>query len=63
MQQECKVELSRVLPLLKQAVEALQKVTKEDLTLLRSYTSPPEPVRVVVEAICFIFGVNEEIKF
>lgn len=31
------MELDRVLPLLKEAADALSKITKDDLTLLRSY--------------------------
>lgn len=57
------MELDRVLPLLKEAADALSRVTKDDLTLLRSYQNPSQSIRAVMEAMCYVLGVEQNIKF
>ncbi|KRX01956.1 hypothetical protein PPERSA_07601 [Pseudocohnilembus persalinus] len=63
LQNECQSELDRVLPLLSEAQDALSKVTKDDLTLLRSYQNPSNSVKLVMEAMCYVLGVDQNIKW
>ena len=59
---ECKKDLDRVLPLLNEAAHALGKISKDDLTKIRSYASPPRAVDVVMQAICYILEEDENVK-
>lgn len=61
LQEECKKELNRVIPLLKEAADALSKITKDDFTQLRSYTQPPESVRLCMEAMCYVLNEDKKV--
>ena len=37
----CETDLKKVLPLLEEACKALEKIKQEDITLIKSFTSPP----------------------
>lgn len=63
LKNECQTQLNKVLPLLKQATDALQNVNKDDLTRMKSYTSPPEAVRLVVEGLCYVFSLDANVKW
>lgn len=45
------------------AANALNKITKEDLTLLKSYVNPPKQVEIVMEGICWVLGENKNVKY
>jgi dynein heavy chain len=47
--------LNKVLPLLSNATEALDKITKEDMINLKSFTNPPLSAAVVMEGLCYAF--------
>ena len=44
------------MPALNDAMKALNTVTKKDLDEVRSFTNPPAPVKVVMEAVCIMVG-------
>jgi N-methylhydantoinase A/oxoprolinase/acetone carboxylase beta subunit len=49
-------DLDRALPALESAVKALKSLTKADITEVKSFTNPPNAVRVVMEAVCVLLG-------
>lgn len=49
-------DLDRALPALESAVKALKSLTKADITEVKSFTNPPNAVRVVMEAVCVLMG-------
>ena len=51
-----------MLPLLAQAAEALEKITKDDMTQLKSFTNPPPSASVVMEGLCYAFGEDTNVK-
>jgi len=59
---ECKKELNRVLPLLNEAAHALGKISKDDISKIRSYANPPKAVDVVMQAICLILEEDTNVK-
>lgn len=51
--------LSEALPALISAKEALNNLNKNDITEIRSFATPPEPVQVVTECVALILGYKE----
>ncbi|KAL8430370.1 hypothetical protein Efla_001135 [Eimeria flavescens] len=58
VEQECQEQLAEVMPTLLNAEEALKKLSKADITELKSMKSPPSGVVKVMEALCKLFGVQ-----
>ena len=52
-------DLDRALPALQSAVNALKSLTKADITEVKSFTNPPNAVRVVMEGVCVLLGEKE----
>eukprot|EP01039_Chlorochromonas_danica_P005727 gene5727-6311_t len=52
-------DLDRALPALEKATRALGSLTKPDITEVKSFTNPPNAVRVVMEAVCVLLGEKE----
>ena len=48
MRADCQKDLDRVLPLLDQAAAALDKITQDDMTQLKSYNNPPPAAAIVM---------------
>ncbi|XP_050419254.2 dynein axonemal heavy chain 7, partial [Patella vulgata] len=57
---ECDRELGEAIPALNAAISALNTLTPQDITLVKSMKSPPAGVRLVMEAICVLKGVKAE---
>lgn len=53
---ECERDLSEAMPALKAAEKAVECITKNDIALLKKLGSPPEDVRMVMAAVCVLFG-------
>lgn len=51
--------LSQALPALSEAKDALNNLNKNDITEIRSFSTPPEPVQVVTECIAILLGYRE----
>lgn len=60
---DCQKDLDRVLPLLDQASAALDKISQDDMTQLKSYVKPPPAASIVMEGVCYVFGEDNQIKF
>eukprot|EP01062_Namystynia_karyoxenos_P078362 TRINITY_DN805_c0_g2_i2.p1 TRINITY_DN805_c0_g2~~TRINITY_DN805_c0_g2_i2.p1 ORF type:complete len:4436 (+),score=1940.78 TRINITY_DN805_c0_g2_i2:809-13309(+) len=56
LQQTCSDELSQATPALEQAMEAVRNIDKGQLTLVKSMGSPPNGVKVIMSAVCVLFG-------
>jgi dynein heavy chain len=52
-----------VLPLLDQAAAALDKITTDDMTQLKSYVNPPLAAAIVMEGVCYVFNEDQNVKF
>lgn len=63
LQADCQRDLDRVLPLLDQASAALDKITQDDMTQLKSYNKPPPAAGIVMEGVCYVFGEDVNVKF
>lgn len=60
---DCQRDLDRVLPLLDQAAAALDKITQDDMTQLKSYVNPPLAAAIVMEGVCYVFNEDSKIPF
>ncbi len=50
------------MPALKAAEKAVECISKNDIALLKKLGSPPEDVRMVMAAVCVLFGKDAERK-
>lgn len=60
---DCQQDLDRVLPLLDQAAAALDKITQDDMTQLKSYVNPPPAAAIVMEGVCYVFNEDQKVPF
>lgn len=63
MRADCQKDLDRVLPLLDQAAAALDKITTDDMTQLKSYVAPPIAAAIVMEGVCYVFNEDQKVPF
>ncbi|XP_014262519.1 dynein heavy chain 10, axonemal-like [Cimex lectularius] len=56
---EAEKALSKALPALEAAKLALSDLDKHDITEIRSFATPPEPVQVVCECVALLRGIKE----
>ncbi|KAL8453543.1 hypothetical protein Emed_000820 [Eimeria media] len=61
VERECQEQLKEVIPALLAAEEALKKLSKADITELKSMQAPPAGVVKVMEALCKLFGVQPQL--
>lgn len=57
--EEAQEILNQALPALLFAREALSNLDKNDITEIRSFATPPEPVQVVSECVAILLGYKE----
>ena len=57
---ECDADLSEALPALNSALEALNTLTPQDITIIKSMQKPPSIIRLVLEAVCVIKGIKPD---
>jgi len=55
---EAQADLDKAMPILKEAEDALEKLGKQEVAEVKAYSSPPEPVMVVMEAVMIVLGVS-----
>ncbi|XP_076449948.1 dynein axonemal heavy chain 7-like [Babylonia areolata] len=60
MKDECDADLSEALPALNAALSALDTLTQQDITVVKSMKSPPNGVRLVMETICVLKGLKAD---
>lgn len=57
MEEECSKDLAMAVPVLEEALQALNTLKPTDITLVKSMTNPPNVVKVVMAAVCVMKGV------
>ncbi|XP_062475626.1 dynein axonemal heavy chain 7 isoform X1 [Pezoporus occidentalis] len=57
---ECDADLAQAMPFLENALAALDTLTSQDITVVKSMKSPPSGVKLVMEAICILKGVKAD---
>ncbi|XP_056144845.1 dynein axonemal heavy chain 7 [Lampris incognitus] len=57
---ECDADLAIALPILESALAALDTLTTQDITVVKSMKSPPTAVKLVMEAICILKGIKPD---
>lgn len=55
---ECEESLGQVLPVLQTALDALDTLKAQDISLLKSMKNPPASVKLVMEAVCVLKDVK-----
>lgn len=56
---DCQRDIDEVMPLLHQAIRALEALDKRDLQELKSFPAPPALVETVMNAVCVLLGRKE----
>lgn len=59
VQADAQADLDVALPTLEKALKALDSLTKNDITEVKSFAKPPPAVQVVMEAVCILLEVWE----
>ncbi|KAJ0065373.1 hypothetical protein NL108_007570 [Boleophthalmus pectinirostris] len=59
---ECEGDLAEAMPDLEAALSALDTLKPADITVVKSMTNPPGPVKLVMESICVMKGIKPERK-
>ncbi|KAH0621603.1 hypothetical protein JD844_023101 [Phrynosoma platyrhinos] len=57
---ECDADLAEAMPILESALAALDTLTAQDITVVKSMKSPPAGVKLVMEAICILKGIKAD---
>ncbi|NXJ63442.1 DYH7 protein, partial [Rostratula benghalensis] len=57
---ECDADLAQAMPVLESALAALDTLTAQDITVVKSMKSPPSGVKLVMEAICILKGIKAD---
>lgn len=60
IKEECDAKLSEAIPKLEEANAALQTLTPQDVTIVKTMKSPPVTVKIVMEGICIMKDVKPE---
>jgi dynein heavy chain len=55
-QEEAEESLRQAMPDLENAREALETLAKKDITEVRSFANPPEPVQIICECVAILKG-------
>ncbi|XP_054642367.1 dynein axonemal heavy chain 7 [Dunckerocampus dactyliophorus] len=57
---ECDADLAETMPILEAALAALDTLTQNDITVVKSMKSPPSAVKMVMEAVCILKQTKPE---
>ena len=60
IKEDCEAELAVAIPMLNDALAALDTLTKADITEVKAMKKPPAGVKLVMEAVCILKGVKPE---
>lgn len=60
IKEECDAKLGEALPILNEALAALNTLTAADIAVVKTMKSPPIGVRIVMEAVCILKEVKPE---
>lgn len=51
---ECDADLAEAMPILNSALAALDTLTPQDITFIKTMKSPPRGIKLVMEAVCIL---------
>lgn len=57
---DCDAQLALAMPALEAALSALNTLTQNDITLVKTMKSPPYLIKLVLEAVCVLRGIKPE---
>ncbi|XP_052080869.1 dynein axonemal heavy chain 7-like isoform X1 [Mytilus californianus] len=57
---ECDADLAEAIPALNASLAALDTLTQQDITFVKTMKQPPAPVKLVMEAVCVIRGIKPD---
>ncbi|XP_060067000.1 dynein axonemal heavy chain 7-like [Ylistrum balloti] len=57
---ECDADLAEAIPALNAALSALNTLTAQDITVVKTMKSPPYGIKLVLEAVCVLKGIKPE---
>nr|XP_014091747.2 dynein heavy chain 12, axonemal isoform X1 [Bactrocera oleae] len=60
LKDECEKDLAQAIPVLEEAIQALNTLKPADITLVKSMKNPPPVIKLVMAAVCVIKGVPAE---
>lgn len=63
VQADAQADLDVALPTLEKALKALDSLTKNDITEVKSFAKPPPAVQTVMEAVCILLEVSSVSPF
>lgn len=55
---ECQERLSEAQPLLDSALNALRTLNVKDFVIMKSFNTPPAPIKLALEAACIMLGIT-----
>ena len=58
LEKECRESLDKAIPDMEEAIEALKKLSKLDLSELKTMRKPPKAIRLLMSAVCIV--INED---
>ncbi|KAG2427037.1 hypothetical protein HYH02_014682 [Chlamydomonas schloesseri] len=58
IKQECENDLAEAMPAFNAAIKALNTLTKNDISEVKGMKAPPQPVRMVMQAVCMLKGLQ-----
>jgi dynein heavy chain len=58
MKEDCEADLAEAMPALEAAMAALNTLTQKDISEVKAMKSPPQPVRLVMQAVCILKGIK-----
>ncbi|CAH0554837.1 unnamed protein product [Brassicogethes aeneus] len=58
MAELAQADLDEAMPALNEAIAALDALSKKDISEMKSYSSPPQKVKMVMEAVCILKGYD-----
>lgn len=60
LKSECESELAQAIPILEDAISALNTLKPSDITLVKSMKNPPDAIKLVMAAVCVIKDVKPD---
>ena len=58
MKDECEADLAEAMPILQKAIKALNTLSKNDITEVKSMKTPPAGVLITMETVCLMMVSN-----
>ncbi|CAG9772248.1 unnamed protein product [Ceutorhynchus assimilis] len=60
LKSECEAELAQAIPILEDAISALNTLKPSDITLVKSMKNPPDAIKLVMASVCVIKDVKPD---